>query len=969
MVLKTLGKSLTAKIIAGVLSVAMVAGGAAGIAVQANAVPSFDIASAGTDSVKKAQARTAQVYSAYLDLLESKRDAVDRYNWQRRFYGAFEGAGDLTSRPVVLCDVYGDELPELIYLDASNASGTLYGYTARLNVLTVENGKLRTLYTNSHWDAEAQPGGRSEYYLYQLKGDKTLYVFTTGGDSYLYRTYSALQPADGWLAESEKYYYKSSFDVSAGGQVTYKTICRKDGKTDIPEDEYDRAVSAIRSDTASILMFSTYTNNFEKDFVEANGCPALTCDQAIAFLKEKISQYAPLDETPEEPDLSRYGIHYTDPSGGVPADDRSYQDWSGAYHSFVTEKQFLESGDPSLGYSDLDAKYSDVRFALRDINNDNTPELLICNGFNGRDLRAEYVFTFSGGRVIYCGKTSADTYAVKGYPGLFTGVMQSGWYLDPIYQERYLDVTILSHITLNNNMLERERVSLTGTLPDTWEKETIYQTDNAELLAASQKEPYNYPSLSWSELTDLGWDSFLFYCLGEDGNTRLLRVKFDDTRSVDLNWGWGLFGKDASEYDHNLAVAGLILSQAAELSQQDAEQRLKALGFPMCSSVFYGGSGWDQDMPATTFGFSKQDIGGKTYIVASVAVRGSADAGDWVTNAGSVVTGFYYAADNIREKFREEYAKLKTLYSMDVGPDNTILFITGHSQGGAVAGQLAQMLEGQFARRGKIFTYTFASPNYQTFEYDADAFTNVHNIINVNDVVPTVPWGYDRYGHDWFCEPEFRFLLNPVDQIIWNHLLSTYLDFMITGLPKNMGDGAVNLYSRSSARCPVDISVTDKKGTLLAWTQGPDVFFNGSPKVLVYTEGDAKFVVAPPGVEYDILFTGTDKGTMTYTQQTVNAYTQQTVSEQTFADVPVTEGAVYGASADKAAGKAGRLYLLGSDGKAVSSIAPDGRTSAEHFGSPAWGWTFAAITAVGAALLIFTASGLIRDAKKKKETL
>ena len=83
-------------------------------------------------------------------------------------------------------------------------------------------------------------------------------------------------------------------------------------------------------------------------------------------------------------------------------------------------------------------------------------------------------------------------------------------------------------------------------------------------------------------------------------------------------------------------------------------------------------------------------------------ITSSADIGDWLTNFYSVFNGFYGAADNVRNNFKSYYGGLSEFYGFDVNADNTILYITGHSLAGAIAGQLAQMTEGMFAHRNKL---------------------------------------------------------------------------------------------------------------------------------------------------------------------------------------------------------------------------------------------------------------------------
>ena len=119
---------------------------------------------------------------------------------------------------------------------------------------------------------------------------------------------------------------------------------------------------------------------------------------------------------------------------------------------------------------------------------------------------------------------------------------------------------------------------------------SIFQTSNTELLEESKKDQGFYRALSWVELQESGWDNFVALYYGSDNSVRARKIKFNDDTNVDLNWGWDLFNKDASEYDHNLAMAGLILSQAAESSENDIKWRLIALGFDIktIETINYG---------------------------------------------------------------------------------------------------------------------------------------------------------------------------------------------------------------------------------------------------------------------------------------------------------------------------------------------------------------------------------------------
>lgn len=280
-----------------------------------------------------------------------------------------------------------------------------------------------------------------------------------------------------------------------------------------------------------------------------------------------------------------------------------------------------------------------------------------------------------------------------------------------------------------------------------------------------------------------------------------LSIKFDEDTTLDLNWNWDLFNIDSSEYCHDLAMAAIILSQAAEMGEVEIYSRETALGFENIKSIWYGGNEDNMQMPASTFASRLVEMNGEETIVISLVVRGSGDSGDWLTNFYSQFDGFYDAANNVRTEFKDYYYGLNEYFNMDVIPDNSILFLTGHSHGAAMAGQLGQMLEGSCAHRNKIFVYTFASPNYQTFEYDRESYTNIHNIINLSDSVPNVPVGYKRYGHDWYYERDRG-------NVVENHILKTYLACLLNGLPTNMGEGAVNEYDVNDKHYKEDTEVS-----------------------------------------------------------------------------------------------------------------------------------------------------------------
>ena len=442
------------------------------------------------------------------------------------------------------------------------------------------------------------------------------------------------------------------------------------------------------------------------------------------------------------------------------------------------------------------------------------------------------------------------------------------------------------------------------------------------------------------------------------GRVVTVPVRFTGDKTVDLNWGWDLFNKDASEYDHDLAMAGLVLSQAAELGEGEIKARYQALGFENTQTVYYSGREDNMNMPASCFASSEVNSeDGPVYFV-SVAVRGTADFGDVLTDLGSVTDGFNGAANRIKEDFKSYYSTLSDYYGKEVTPDNTVLFITGHSLGAAVAGQLGQMLEGSCGRRSKMFVYTFASPNYQTFAYDTEAYTNIHNILNIKDIVPEVPFGFKKYGHSWYYDASE----NGVAGILANHICETYLDCMLRSLPANMGDGAGTAYSLSSVHCPVDIQVLDRDGKLTAWTVGEQVHYADGAELLVVTDGEEKYVYAPAGVAYNLVFVGTGDGTMQYVQQSVSG--GEVICEQTFDAVKIEPEKLLYAQVDPANASAQALQVIDRAGHIRRNVQPSGKEAKPLFSFSAFGWVLFGLDVISAVALVFSILSVIRLKKK-----
>ncbi len=204
------------------------------------------VQSAGSSSNER------EAYQAYIDVLMKNKKAIDSYTWQRGYYGnEYESlTDDNLARPVVICDVCGDSLPELIFYrteDPNEDHPWVF-----LTVVTYRDGKAKTIYTDS--DEVRDWYDEDDYCYYQQKNDKALRMRYSYGDE------------DG---ETLEYYI---FSENGNGSLERKEVSGN---------------KAASSQIGQILMTS-FENTHDDPLFEH--LAAMTCDEAIACLYEQISK-------------------------------------------------------------------------------------------------------------------------------------------------------------------------------------------------------------------------------------------------------------------------------------------------------------------------------------------------------------------------------------------------------------------------------------------------------------------------------------------------------------------------------------------------------------------------------------------------------------------------------------------------------------------------------------------------------
>ena len=271
--------------------------------------------------------------------------------------------------------------------------------------------------------------------------------------------------------------------------------------------------------------------------------------------------------------------------------------------------------------------------------------------------------------------------------------------------------------------------------------------------------------------------SYISEIVGSNGSDGIGIV----TTPVVLDDSW--FAQDPDAYNHDLArtcvaLCAVVNAESAfyggKTEVDFAAEALGALGFTdvrtdsyakrsaasdEVAAIFTGGT----DVTAYVFAHKRLSDGRDLVFVGIRGTYGS----EWLSNfnlkesAQSDHRGFDRAEREIRAGLAAYCDEL------GIDPAESVLLVTGHSRGGAVANLLAAQLdaaaqegetgqadegargEGTFPRGG-IYAYTFAAPNATQAEDAGDeAYANIFNVVNSTDLVPRLPleaWGWHRYG-------------------------------------------------------------------------------------------------------------------------------------------------------------------------------------------------------------------------------
>jgi hypothetical protein len=195
-----------------------------------------------------------------------------------------------------------------------------------------------------------------------------------------------------------------------------------------------------------------------------------------------------------------------------------------------------------------------------------------------------------------------------------------------------------------------------------------------------------------------------------------------------------LTSADSSQYDPHLAYSAMSLSVCV-FNEGEIKAELENHGFTRIKT-------YNHDLS-----FSELNLNRPTFAIAergdeiAVIIRGTDTVSNWLTNV-SVGSGTQHAGFTASKDY-----VLQTLRDFGEINENTVFFITGYSQGGAIANLLAAELTDEVGAE-RVFAYTFATPNVsRCITTEFTDYTNIFNICNTLDLAASLPTHVT--GNEW----------------------------------------------------------------------------------------------------------------------------------------------------------------------------------------------------------------------------
>jgi len=221
----------------------------------------------------------SRAYGSYLAHLEEKGEAISSYVWQysgQDTEDAGKEAEQKEGKTVLLWDIFGDDTPELLYIEGNSGKEDGRVSQADLQVYSFTGGRLEPLCTMDSLDVFA--GGGVNYTLFQIQGEKTLYLYREEYDGQmlerLYRLNNGSLPLSFEEIASHSY---EAFGGEDAGEEAGENVEESAGETagegssgqymlhgkEVKEQDYLTLWEGLKKKQSHILLSNGKSSKFE----------------------------------------------------------------------------------------------------------------------------------------------------------------------------------------------------------------------------------------------------------------------------------------------------------------------------------------------------------------------------------------------------------------------------------------------------------------------------------------------------------------------------------------------------------------------------------------------------------------------------------------------------------------------------------------------------------------------------------
>ena len=234
---------------------------------------------------EKQEKKRKAAYQAYKTVIEQNQTAIKAYSWQ-----TVPGKDTYNSRgidrPISLCDIDGDKIPELFFFTANDeydAQMHIYTYNGKEAVELSYDGFNEGSYSGKLADQQAAAG--TSYVVYKGKEANTLYMYDSNGDDSMFYNIHKYTMKNSKLELVQTLSNVVGHDDS--GKIT--DVYKRNGKT-VSNADGGKSFTNSFAQLDKAIIFST---NREETNVSLwkkfsfNDALCISYDQAITKLNEK----------------------------------------------------------------------------------------------------------------------------------------------------------------------------------------------------------------------------------------------------------------------------------------------------------------------------------------------------------------------------------------------------------------------------------------------------------------------------------------------------------------------------------------------------------------------------------------------------------------------------------------------------------------------------------------------------------